>query len=283
MIWIERHVGPLLLTATLSAVGIFLPGAAPAQDLAGATPDIPLVADNVASTYAANSWQPAGPAPTPEHTGIKALTLTLFDGVKHLPSIENIFWAAGGGAGALAVHPKDARITEAFADASWTDSFFALGDFTGAFRTLVPASVGVYAVGRATGNKNVSHTGMDLIASVVLSQAIVKTIKVATQRERPDGSDRLSFPSGHSADTFAFATALERHLGWKGAVPGYIFSSYVAVSRVNDKRHFMSDVVFGSAVGIIAGRTVTRPDREFPVTVVPIPGGAAITYARRTE
>ena len=76
---------------------------------------------------------------------------------------------------------------------------------------------------------------------------------------------------------------LKRHLGWKGAVPRYIFSSYVAISRVSDKRHFMSDVVMGSTVGIIAGGTVTRPDREFPVTVVPVPGGAAIMYARRGE
>jgi hypothetical protein len=40
--------------------------------------------------------------------------------------------------------------------------------------------------------------------------------------EKPQGtaanSGRNSFPSGHAADTFAFATALERHLGWKGAV-----------------------------------------------------------------
>jgi membrane-associated phospholipid phosphatase len=239
---------------------------------------MPLVPNAVA-----NDWQPAGPAPTPEDTGIKAIALTLFEGVKHLPAKENVFWAAAGGAGALVVHTEDPNITASFANASWTDSFFELGEVLGAFRYLVPVSVGVYAVGRATRNPKVSHTGMDLIASVVLSQGIVKTIKVATQRERPDGSDRLSFPSGHAADTFAFATALERHLGWRGAVPGYIFSTYVAMSRVNDKRHFMSDVVFGSTVGIIAGRTVTRPDSAFPVTVVLIPGGAAITYARRSE
>src|SRR5262245_63725190 len=45
-----------------------------------------------------------------------------------------------------------------------------------------------------------------------------------------------SFPSGHAADTFAFATALERHLGWRGAVPAYIFSSYVAMSRLPANR-----------------------------------------------
>jgi membrane-associated phospholipid phosphatase len=261
----------------------FLPAAGQAQDFAQATPVASLVTDDVATDASAVDWPPAGPPPPPQNLGIKAIVVNLFDGIKHLPARENLYWAAAGGAGALAVHPADTQITESFAKASWTDGFFALGDFTGQFGVLVGASAGVYVVGRATGKQKVSYTGMDLIDSVVLAQALVKIVKVATQRERPDGSDRLSFPSGHSGDTFAFATALERHLGWKGAIPGYIFSSYVAISRVNDQRHFMSDVVMGSAVGIIAGRTVTRPNRKFPVTVVPVPGGGAVIYARRGE
>jgi hypothetical protein len=45
----------------------------------------------------------------------------------------------------------------------------------------------------------------------------------------------------------------------------------------------LSDVVFGSTVGIIAGRTVTRHGRPFPVTATLVPGGAAIVYERRAE
>src|SRR4029450_12051883 len=114
--------------------------------------------------------------------------------------------------------------------------------------------------------------------SIVVTETITQTLKYAPRRERPDMSSKTSFPSGHAADTFAFATALERHLGWKGAVPAYIFSSYVAISRVPADRHWLSDAVFGSAVGIIAGRTVTRHGRDFPVAVAAVPGGAAIVY-----
>ena len=109
----------------------------------------------------------------------------------------------------------------------------------------------------------------------------MNALKYTTRRERPDGSSKNSFPSGHASDTFAFATALERHLGWKAAVPAYIFSSYVAISRLPDNRHWLSDVVFGASVGIIAGRTVTRHGRPFPVSVVPTQGGVAVMYARR--
>ena len=92
---------------------------------------------------------------------------------------------------------------------------------------------------------------------------------------------RDRFPSGHAADTFAFATALERHLGWRGAVPAYAFASYVAISRLPANRHWLSDAVFGSAVGIIAGRTVTSHEASpFPVAVTFVPGGVAVMYTR---
>src|SRR5262245_25375150 len=125
---------------------------------------------------------------------------------------------------------------------------------------------------------------MDLIQALAVSEGLTQTIKFATHRERPDGSGHNSFPSGHAADTFAFATALERHLGWKGAVPAYIFSSYVAISRLPANRHWLSDAVFGSAVGIIAGRTVTRHGRAFPIAVASVPGGGvAVLYSRQLQ
>ena len=115
-----------------------------------------------------------------------------------------------------------------------------------------------------------------------MSEALTQTLKYTTKRERPDGSSKNSFPSGHAADTFAFATALERHLNWRYSVPAYIFSSYVAISRLPANRHWLSDAVAGAAVGIIAGRTVTshESERPYPVALTIIPGGVAVMYTR---
>ena len=55
---------------------------------------------------------------------------------------------------------------------------------------------------------------------------------------------------------FASATVLQRHFGWKVGVPAYAVASYVAASRVEVKHHYLSDVAFGAALGIVAGRTV---------------------------
>src|SRR4029077_12068946 len=116
-----------------------------------------------------------------------------------------------------------------------------------------------------------------LIQAIAMSEIITESLKYATRRERPDQSARTSFPSGHAADTFAFATALERHLGWRGALPAYALASYVAASRLPANRHWLSDVMFGAAVGIIAGRTVTSQEaHKYPVTVAYVPGGVAV-------
>jgi membrane-associated phospholipid phosphatase len=122
---------------------------------------------------------------------------------------------------------------------------------------------------------------MDLVRALAVDEILTETIKHSTHRERPDGSDFRSFPSGHASTTFAFATALERHLGWRNAVPAYVFSSYVAASRLHDNRHYLSDVMFGAAVGIIAGRTVTRHgSSDYTLMVVPVPGGTSVMLTK---
>ena len=225
--------------------------------------------------------KPEGPPPTPRHTGIKAMIKDLGQDIIHLPSKENLFWAGVGGGLALAVHPADDNVNESLVNSDFAHDFFLPGKYIGSLPVLLGAATTTYIVGRAKDQPKVSHVGMDLIQALAVSELVTQTLKFSTNRERPDGSDHRSFPSGHAADTFAFATALERHLGWKGAVPAYIFSSYVAISRVPADRHWLSDAVFGSAVGIIAGRTVTRHGRDFPVAVAAVPGGAAIVYVHR--
>ena len=202
---------------------------------------------------------------------------------KHLPSKENLFIAAAGGAAALAVHPLDGRVNRHVRGNATANNFFRPGSEIGSFPTVFGVSAGVYAIGRLTDRPKMSHLGMDLLRAIAMSSLVTHGIKYTTRRERPDLSGKTSFPSGHAADTFAVATALERHLGWRYAIPGYLFASYVAASRLPANRHWLSDVVFGAAVGTIAGRTVGSHEREhplLPVSPVSVPGGMALVYSR---
>ena len=222
---------------------------------------------------------PSDVPPTPRHTGIAAMIKDLGHDVTQLPSLENLWWAAGGGGATVLAHQGDQYVHDHVAGNPSADAFFKPGQIIG---IVVPlgGSVATYAWGRINDQPKISHVGMDLLESQAIAQGLTQALKYTTQRERPDGSGATSFPSGHASSTFAFATALERHLGWRYAVPAYIGASYVAVSRLPADRHWFSDVVFGSVVGIISGRTVTRSEKHpYPITIRALPGGAVVTFA----
>jgi membrane-associated phospholipid phosphatase len=217
--------------------------------------------------------------PTPPHTGIRALFGNLGEDVKQLPEMQNAYLAAIGGGLALAVHPADDTFN---ARLQGHNAFFAPGKYLGGTAEQIAFSLGTYAFARWRDQPKVAHLGMDLIQAQILTELMVEPLKFSVRRLRPDGSNRQSFPSGHAAITFATATVIERHLGWKKAAIGYIIASYVASSRLHDNVHFLSDVVFGAAVGSIAGRTVVHHASDYwAFTPVAVPGGGVALMVTR--
>ena len=222
---------------------------------------------------------------TPPHTGIRALLDGLRLDLTRIPSRKNAYIALGGGALALAAHPLDQEFN-AHLRSHYTlvNDIYAPAKYYGDTPEQIALSLGTYAYGRIFDQPKVSHLGMDLLRAQAITEILVEPIKFATQRTRPDGSNNQSFPSGHAAITFAGATVLERHLGWKKSALAYVVAAYVASSRMHDNRHYLSDVVFGAAVGTIAGRVVTEHGRE-TWTLVPaaVPGGAVILFTKVPE
>lgn len=155
------------------------------------------------------------------------------------------------------------------------------GKYIGDTPAQIAFSIGTYAVGRIFDQPKTAHLGMDLVQAQILAELLVQPLKFAVGRERPDGSNHQSFASGHAAVTFATATVIERHLGWRKSILAYAIASYVATSRLHDNRHYLSDVVFGAAVGSIAGRTVVHhPADYWAVMPIAVPGGVALQVTR---
>lgn len=223
--------------------------------------------------------------PTPEHTGIRALFGNLGEDVRKLPSMQNLYLAGIGGGLAAVAHPVDQRFNARLR--SHYDSVnraFAPGKYLGNTPEQVALSVGTYAYGRLFDEPKVAHLGMDLLEAQILTEIIVEPLKFAAHRARPDGSNHQSFPSGHAAVTFAAATVIERHLGWRKSVLGYTIASYVALSRLHDNRHYLSDVIFGAAVGSIAGRTVVHHAADYwSFAPVSLPGGGVAILVTRAR
>lgn len=121
---------------------------------------------------------------------------------------------------------------------------------------------GVFVGGRLVEDPRFRAMSYDLLDAVVVTWAYTSVLKRAVGRERPNGQNDKSFPSGHSSNAFALATVAERHYGWKVGVPAYALASAVAVSRLQRDKHYLSDVVAGAAIGYIVGRTVVRVNSE---------------------
>jgi undecaprenyl-diphosphatase len=85
-------------------------------------------------------------------------------------------------------------------------------------------------------------------------------LKYIVNRERPTGTTNrynTSFPSSHAAGAFAFSYVMGSRYP-RTAIPLYLTASTICFSRVYLGRHYVSDVVAGSILGIIAGWIVMK-------------------------
>jgi membrane-associated phospholipid phosphatase len=116
----------------------------------------------------------------------------------------------------------------------------------------------LFVAGRLGGGGRFRAASYDWLDAVVVTGAYTELLKALTRRERPNGEDSRSFPSGHASNAFALAAVAERHYGWKVGVPAYGLAALVGASRLQREKHYLSDVLAGATLGYIVGRTVVR-------------------------
>ena len=213
--------------------------------------------------------------------GVARLLTSLGDDLGRLARPENGLLIGIGSAAAFAASRVDDDIEDAVWGRGLLHEVLEPGEIVGGFYAQTGGAFATYAIGRLTGNERVAQVGSELVRAQVLTQVTTQFIKLSTQRSRPDGTP-LSFPSGHSGGSFATAAVLQRNFGWKAGVPAYAVAAWVAASRVQMKRHHLSDVIAGATVGILAGRAVTigKGDNTFAVTPTYVPGGAGVSFTR---
>jgi membrane-associated phospholipid phosphatase len=198
---------------------------------------------------------------------------------RRLPSQDALKWIGIGAVAASIGRSIDQPVSRGLSTSPLLDDLFEPGETIGGARLQLGGALVTYAAGRLARSPKVTRVGADLLQAQIMSQALTTAVKMAVGRTRPDGT-QYSFPSGHASVTFASATVLQRDLGWKFGLPAYGVATYVAASRIQEKRHYLSDVAFGAAIGILAGRTVTvgRGDGRFAVAPVAAPGGGGVSF-----
>jgi undecaprenyl-diphosphatase len=123
------------------------------------------------------------------------------------------------------------------------------------------------AAGGATGRRAAVHG----LASTAVTSALVNLVlKPLGRRRRPDRMTHdvplarhvrmprsTSFPSGHAASAFAFATGVATALPEAG-IPLYGAASIVSYSRVHTGVHYPLDVIVGAVIGVAVAPLAIR-------------------------
>ena len=129
--------------------------------------------------------------------------------------------------------------------------------------------LGLAAAMAAVGGRTGRRAAVTGLVAVGLDSALVNIgFKFAARRTRPDRdaagvpADRrvpmphsASFPSGHSASAFAFATSVAQ-VQPVAAAPLLLLASAVGYSRVHTGVHYPGDVVIGTLIGATVGQLV---------------------------
>lgn len=155
-------------------------------------------------------------------------------------------------------------------------------NFGGLYEVYTLAALGTYGL---VFKKDKEKTTTLLATQAYITGAAVETVlKFLTSRQRPsyydpvtgqnsrvfhgpfyhflkkDNSAFESFPSGHTTVAFAAATvfAMEYKDIWFVPVIAYSAATSIGISRIVQNRHWISDVLVGSALGFLTGRQVVN-------------------------
>jgi membrane-associated phospholipid phosphatase len=153
-------------------------------------------------------------------------------------------------------------------------------------------TAGVLGGGLIARDSKVTHAGLRLLFSVGVAGVASEGLQFVLGRERPNentsawhfdpGTTDASFPSGHASLAFAMAASLSDDIHRTWATIGlYGVSTGVAVARVYQLDHWVSDVVGGAAVGITSAKLVSGRLRIFglrPPAFLVAPGAASIAW-----
>lgn len=193
---------------------------------------------------------------------------------------------AGGGSIALRTTNADYHVDEYYRerhtfDGDWPDTFATLGN-PGLHFALAGAW---YLAGQQFQDDKTYEVGRKLFSALTITGTATMFLKVAAWDDSPNG-EWGAWPSGHVSSTMAMATVLNGAYGPLVGVPMFGLTALVGIERMDDREHWLSDVVFGAVLGWVVGETVFKEHRpeilggEIVPYVDPVRGGAGVAWVK---
>lgn len=131
------------------------------------------------------------------------------------------------------------------------------------------------------------QTARLLVESFFITQGITYGIKGVFGRSRPytengptdfnffsfgKQNDHQSMPSGHTSGAFAMMTVIaKQYNNWWIKYPAYLLATSVALQRIDERNHWMSDAVVGGALGywVANGLVNYNQTKNHTISVIP--------------
>jgi hypothetical protein len=146
----------------------------------------------------------------------------------------------------------------------WGKASETLGIF-GEVQYQVPVLLGVYGYSLHTENDELRDLSRAMISAYTITGLSTMAVKgiADTDRPSPEWNDgNFGFPSFHTSSSFSVAAVVEEYHGFQTALPVYALAGLIGWSRIDERNHDLSDVVFGAAMGYVIGKSVARQHKE---------------------
>ena len=217
---------------------------------------------------------PASPSPTP--TATPSLEKQFFKNVLHDQKAiwtspfhlhgRDARWLAPLGLGSAAFIATDRSTGDEIAESHKQLNASRIVSYAGSGYGVGGVALSFYLFGRAKHDDRARETGLLGAEALINSAIVVTALKEITQRSRPlSGKSRSdfwdggsSFPSGHSIAAWSLASVIanEYHGRPLVQIAAYGIAGAVSVARFTGQKHYLSDVLVGSAMGYGIGRYV---------------------------
>jgi hypothetical protein len=227
--------------------------------------------------------------PPTSHTGWRTLVTDTAQDFVAFPKRKSTWVILGtGAAAALATHQADNYVEEHIVGNASATKFFKPGRWVGSSQVMVGSAVGCgwWAGIWLTCSERAAHE--QAFAPRLRPYAGAPSLPgIGSGNEvfipaQPTNSRMLRLPVGSRRCCACCCSGSRTTHDYRGSWPALIGATYVATSRLVDNRHFLSDVVFGAAVGTTAGWTVVgRHGRDqYALMPTPVRGGIAVNLTR---
>jgi len=114
-----------------------------------------------------------------------------------------------------------------------------------------------YAVSVANRDEKNRELSKVLIEALAINDITTGVLQASVNQHDPRG-DKYGWPSGHASSSFCVAAVLHEYYGWQVGVPAYVVSGCIAATRVGERKHNISDVIFGAGLGLVIGHSVVK-------------------------